>query len=98
MDGNYRLTLVHYFKRFMNIKTNSIYLSNFKLIHISWYHFRPDASSLTAQRARDGEAKLRQEVCDLCDVIFNLGTASSDGKAKIQFGELSQVSNWKINI
>ena len=67
------------------------------MVHISWYYFRPDASSLTAQRARDGEAKLRQEVCDLCDVIFNLGTASSDGKAKIQFGELFQVSNWKIN-
>ena len=68
------------------------------MVHISWYYFRPDASSLTAQRARDGEAKLRQEVCDLCDVIFNLGTASSDGKAKIQFGELFQVSNSKINI
>ena len=65
------------------------------MVHSLWYYFRPDASSLTAQRARDGEAKLRQEVCDLCDVIFNLGTASSDGKAKIQFGELFQVSNWK---
>ena len=85
----------NYFKR---LKTDSIYLSNFKLIHISLSRFRPDASSLTAQRARDGEAKLRQEVCDLCDVIFNLGTASSDGKAKIQFGELFQVSNKKINI
>ena len=52
---------------------------------------RPDANSLTAQRARDGEAKLRQEVCDLCDVIFNLGVTTCGGKSKIQFGELFQV-------
>ena len=54
-------------------------------------YFRPDANSLTAQRARDGEAKLRQEVCDLCDVIFNLGTNTCGGMSKIQFGELFQV-------
>ena len=98
MEGNYKLTLLYYFKRCVNIKYIIIYPSNFTLVHTLWYYFRPDASSLTAQRARDGEAKLRQEVCDLCDVIFNLGTASSDGKAKIQFGELFQVSNWKMNI
>ena len=96
MEGNYKSILIQYFKRF--VKNKLIYLSKFTLVHTLWYYFRPDASSLTAQRARDGEAKLRQEVCDLCDVIFNLGTASSDGKAKIQFGELFQVKNKKINI
>ena len=51
--------------------------------------FRPDANSLTAQRAKDGEAKLRQEVCDLCDVIFEHGTHTGEtGRAKIQFGKL----------
>ena len=53
---------------------------------------RPDANSLTAQRARDGEAKLRQEVCDLCDIIFNLGVTTNEGRSKIQFGELFQVT------
>ena len=53
---------------------------------------RPDANSLTAQRARDGEAKLRQEVCDLCDIIFNLGVTTGGGRSKIQFGELFQVN------
>ena len=58
---------------------------------------------MTAQRARDGEAKLRQEVCDLCNVIFEMGEKPSgseeggsgdkdnQGKARIKFGKLFQV-------
>ena len=57
-------------------------------------YYRPDANSLTAQRARDGEAKLRQEVCDLCDIIFNLGVTTHEGRSKIQFGELFQVTKF----
>ena len=56
-------------------------------------YFRPEANSLTAQRARDGEAKLRQEVCDLCDVIFDLGVPTTEGRSQIQFGKLFQVTN-----
>jgi len=65
---------------------------------------RPDQNSLTAQRARDGEAKLRQEVCDLCNVIFEMGEKPSgseegggeednQGKARIKFGKLFQIYN-----
>ena len=54
--------------------------------------FRPEANSLTAQRAKDGEAKLRQEVCDLCDIIFEHGAQPGEtGRSKIQFGKLFQV-------
>ena len=56
---------------------------------------RPDVNSLTAQRARDGEAKLRQEVCDLCDIIFDLGDNTCEGRSKIQFGKLFQVKTYK---
>lgn len=54
---------------------------------------RPDENSLTAKRARDGEAKLRQEVCDLCNVIFEMGQTTEDGKASIKFGKLFQIYN-----
>ena len=73
-----------------------------RLISSFLFLFRPDQNSLTAQRARDGEAKLRQEVCDLCNVIFEMGEKpsssedgggeeDSQGKARIKFGKLFQV-------
>ena len=56
---------------------------------------RPDENSLTAKRARDGEMKLRQEVCDLCNVIFEMGQVIHDqttpGRAQITFGKLFKV-------
>ena len=56
---------------------------------------RPEENSLTAKRARDGEAKLQQEVCELCNVIFEMGERIEEGKAQIRFGKLFQVK-WGI--
>ena len=52
---------------------------------------RPDELSLTAARARAGEARLISEIIDVCDVIFCHGTKSGDGRSAIQFGQLFQV-------
>ena len=33
---------------------------------------RPDSGSLSAMRAAAGEAKMRSDICDVCDVIFQV--------------------------
>jgi hypothetical protein len=53
---------------------------------------RPEAHSLSSLRARAGEAKMRAEICDMCDVIFAHGQRSADGTAAITFGPLFSVS------
>jgi len=53
---------------------------------------RPEAQSLSSLRARAGEAKMRGEICDMCDVIFAHGQRSADGTAAITFGPLFSVS------
>ena len=56
---------------------------------------RPETSSLSSLRAKAGEAKMRAEICDVCDVIFSHGQRSADGTAAITFGPLFSVSrNW----
>ena len=42
-------------------------------------------------RAAAGEAKMRADICDVCEVIFKSGQRSEDGCAAIQFGELFEV-------
>ena len=80
---------------YLSCFTSDAILEQINPKNTTWYILfcRPEANSMTAQRARDGEAKVRQEVCDLCDIIFNLGVTSSEGRSKIQFGELFQVKN-----
>ena len=53
---------------------------------------QPDSTSLSAKRAKDGEAKMRREICDICDAIYHHGRRSDDGKAVILFGHLFTVS------
>ena len=52
---------------------------------------RPDRNSASAIRAAAGEAKMRGEICDVCEVIFNHGQRTEGGEAAIQFGELFSV-------
>ena len=52
---------------------------------------RPDRNSLSAMRAAAGEAKLRGEICDVCDAVFSHGQRTDDGLAAIQFGFLFSV-------
>merc|ERR1712137_118947 len=47
-------------------------------------------------RAAAGEAKMRADICDVCEVIFKSGQRSEDGCAAIQFGELFEIYN-RIN-
>lgn len=54
---------------------------------------RPPEDSLTAARARAGEARLISEIVDVCDVIFVQGTKMGDGTAAITFGQLFQIYN-----
>jgi len=54
---------------------------------------RPPEDSLTAARARAGEARLISEIVDVCDVIFHQGTKMGDGTAAITFGQLFQIYN-----
>lgn len=54
---------------------------------------RPPEDSLTAARARAGEARLMQEIVDVCHVIFVQGTKMGDGTAAITFGQLFQIYN-----
>ena len=53
---------------------------------------KPDKNSASAMRAAAGEAKMRGDICDVCEVIFNSGQRSEDGCAAIQFGELFEVN------
>jgi len=57
---------------------------------------RPDRNSASAIRAAAGEAKMRGEICDACEVIFHNGEKLEDGLAAIQFGELFSIYN-RIN-
>lgn len=57
---------------------------------------RPDSGSLSAMRAAAGEAKMRSDICDVCDVIFQHGQRTDDGLAAIQFGPLFSMYN-RIN-
>jgi hypothetical protein len=52
---------------------------------------RPDSGSLSAMRAAAGEAKMRSDICDVCDVVFQCGQRTQDGLAAIQFGPLFSV-------
>ena len=52
---------------------------------------RPDRGSASAIRAAAGEAKMRGEICDVCEVVFHQGQRTEGGKAVIQFGELFEV-------
>jgi len=57
---------------------------------------RPDKNSASAMRAAAGEAKMRADICDVCEVIFQNGQRSEDGCAAVQFGELFEIYN-RIN-
>jgi len=52
---------------------------------------RPDSGSLSAMRAAMGEAKMRSDICDVCDVVFQQGEKLEDGLAAIQFGPLFSI-------
>ena len=52
---------------------------------------RPERNSLSAMRAAAGEAKMRGDICEVCDVVFNHGQRTDDGLAAIQFGQLFSV-------
>ena len=57
---------------------------------------RPDQNSASAIRAAAGEAKMRGEICDVCEVIFNHGQRTEGGEAAIQFGELFSVRFFEL--
>ena len=59
---------------------------------------RPDSGSLSAMRAKAGEAKMRGEICDVCDVIFQHGQRTEDGLAAIMFGPLFSVESYFLSI
>ena len=59
---------------------------------------RPDRNSASAMRAAAGEAKMRGEICDVCEVIFNQGQRTETGEASIQFGELFSVRYYDQSI
>ena len=48
-------------------------------------------NSASAIRAAAGEAKMRGEICDVCEVIFHNGQKTEEGHAAIQFGPLFSV-------
>ena len=52
---------------------------------------KPDKNSASAMRAAAGEAKMRGEICDVCEVIFHNGQKTQEGYAAMQFGELFSV-------
>ena len=52
---------------------------------------RPERHTLSAMRAAGGEAKMRGDICEVCDVIFGHGQRTDDGLAAIQFGQLFSV-------
>ena len=58
---------------------------------------RPDRNSASGMRAAAGEAKMRGEICDVCEVIFHQGQRDQEGTAAIQFGELFEVRIQSIN-
>ena len=59
-----------------------------------WVEFTQETleKRVIAMRAAAGEAKMRGDICDVCEVIFNSGQRSEDGCAAIQFGELFEVN------
>jgi len=57
---------------------------------------RPEENSLSQMRARAGEARMRAEICDVCEAVFHHGQRSEDGTAAIQFGSLFHMYN-RIN-
>ena len=52
---------------------------------------RPERHTLSAMRAAAGEAKMRGDICEVCEVIFRHGQRTDDGLAAIQFGQLFSV-------
>ena len=52
---------------------------------------KPDKNSASAMRAAAGEAKMRGEICDVCEIIFQNGQKTQDGFGAMQFGELLEV-------
>jgi len=57
---------------------------------------RPERHTLSAMRAAAGEAKMRGDICEVCEVIFRHGQRTDDGLAAIQFGQLFSIYN-RIN-
>ena len=64
---------------------------------------RPDSGSLSAMRAAAGEAKMRSDICDVCDVIFQVGfpiivKQTLNDLIEPYLSELKSLIKWEMNL